>query len=96
MCIINLNARIVFIGEWMLLRNLPKISVLDGSPLSRADLRAVKIDMCRLCVILSAKVTTLRTASYYKQHVTFIHFIFNLLIPTRSLRGWSQCWRTRR
>ncbi len=42
--------------EWMLLRNLPKISILDGSPLSRADLRAVKIDMCRLCVILSAKV----------------------------------------
>ena len=44
--------------EWKLLQNLPKISVLNGSPLSRADLRAVKIDMCRLCVILSAKVKT--------------------------------------
>lgn len=42
--------------EWNLLRNLPKISVLNGSPLSRADLRSVKIDMCRMCVILSAKV----------------------------------------
>merc|ERR1712156_241070 len=42
--------------EWKLLQNLPKISVLNGSPLSRADLRAVKIDMCRMCVILSAKV----------------------------------------
>ena len=41
--------------EWKLLQNLPKISVLNGSPLSRADLRAVKIDMCRMCVILSAK-----------------------------------------
>ena len=30
--------------------------MLNGSPLSRADLRAVKIDMCRLCVVLSAKV----------------------------------------
>lgn len=68
-----------FSGEWLLLKNLPKISVLNGSPLSRADLRAgmcptdaicqilsnnvvlfqnhiaVKIDMCRMCVILSAK-----------------------------------------
>merc|ERR1719420_252775 len=38
-----------------MLQNLPKISVLNGSPLSRADLRAVKIDMCRMCVTLSAK-----------------------------------------
>jgi hypothetical protein len=38
------------------LQNLPKISVLNGDPLSRADLRAVKVDLCRLCVILSAKV----------------------------------------
>ena len=45
-----------FAEEWRLLRNLPKLSVLDGSPLNRADLRAVKIDMCRLCVILSAQV----------------------------------------
>ncbi|XP_059098255.1 calcium-activated potassium channel slowpoke-like isoform X2 [Tigriopus californicus] len=42
--------------EWRLLQNLPKINVLNGSPLSRADLRAVKVDMCRMCVILSAKI----------------------------------------
>ena len=29
--------------EWMLLRNLPKISVMDGNPLNRADIRAVKV-----------------------------------------------------
>jgi len=34
--------------EWKMLQNLPKISVLNGSPLSRADLRAVKIDLCRI------------------------------------------------
>jgi hypothetical protein len=45
-----------FSDEWRLLQNLPKISVLNGNPLSRADLRAVKIDMCRMVVILSAKV----------------------------------------
>ena len=47
-----------FTEEWKLLQNMPKISVLNGSPLSRADLRAVKIDMCRMCVILSAKVSS--------------------------------------
>ena len=47
---------ILFPDEWRLLQNLPKISVLNGNPLSRADLRAVKIDMCRMVVILSAKV----------------------------------------
>ncbi|XP_023325746.1 calcium-activated potassium channel slowpoke [Eurytemora carolleeae] len=41
--------------EWYLLRNLPKISVLDGDPLSRADLRAVKINLSRTCIVLSAK-----------------------------------------
>lgn len=42
--------------EWKMLQNLPKISVLHGSPLSRADLRAVNINLCDMCVILSAKI----------------------------------------
>ncbi|XP_046455238.1 calcium-activated potassium channel slowpoke-like isoform X10 [Daphnia pulex] len=42
--------------EWKMLQNLPKISVLNGSPLSRADLRAVNVNLCDMCVILSAKV----------------------------------------
>ena len=44
--------------EWDTLATLPKISVLHGSPMSRADLRALKIKLCKTCVILSAKVTT--------------------------------------
>jgi len=39
-----------------MLQNLPKISVLNGSPLSRADLSAVNINLCDMCVILSAKI----------------------------------------
>ena len=31
-------------------------SPLQGSPLSRADLRAVNVNLCDMCVILSAKV----------------------------------------
>lgn len=41
--------------EWKMLQNLPKISVLNGSPLSRADLRAVNVNLCDMCCILSAK-----------------------------------------
>ena len=57
--------------EWGLLRNMPKISIMDGNPLNRADIRAVKVscpicssimhfaelqvNLCRTCVLLSAK-----------------------------------------
>ena len=33
------NPVVTLCREWSLLKNLPKISVLDGSPMSRADLR---------------------------------------------------------
>ena len=36
----------------------------QGSPLSRADLRAVNINLCDQCVILSAKVTEHETVGY--------------------------------
>ncbi|XP_070544722.1 calcium-activated potassium channel subunit alpha-1-like isoform X32 [Ptychodera flava] len=40
--------------EWESLKNFPKVNVLDGFPLSRADLRAVNVNLCDMCVILSA------------------------------------------
>lgn len=61
--------------EWYLLKNLPKISVMEGSPMSRADLRALKIKLCKTCVILSAKVNTSMHLTYFK--ITFI-FCFHL------------------
>merc|ERR1719362_2787947 len=42
--------------EWKTLQNLPKISVVNGSPLSRADLRSVNVNLSDMCIILSAKV----------------------------------------
>ncbi|KAL3125406.1 hypothetical protein niasHT_002134 [Heterodera trifolii] len=42
--------------EWKTLHNLPKISILNGNPLSRADLRAVNINLCIMCVIVSARI----------------------------------------
>ena len=41
-------------------------SLLQGSPLSRADLRAVNINLCDMCVILSAKVCL-----YFLLHLSF-------------------------
>lgn len=32
------------------------VVIFQGSPLSRADLRAVNVNLCDMCVILSAKV----------------------------------------
>lgn len=51
---------VVFLGdprflvhEWPKLRNLPKITVVDGDPLNRSDLRAISIKFCAMCVVLS-------------------------------------------
>uniref|UniRef100_A0A4W4HM64 BK channel n=1 Tax=Electrophorus electricus TaxID=8005 RepID=A0A4W4HM64_ELEEL len=56
---------IIFVGsldylkkEWDTLSNFPKVSILPGSPLSRANLRAVNINLCDMCVILSANQNT--------------------------------------
>uniref|UniRef100_A0A915K5Z4 RCK N-terminal domain-containing protein n=1 Tax=Romanomermis culicivorax TaxID=13658 RepID=A0A915K5Z4_ROMCU len=42
--------------EWKTLHNLPKISILNGNPLSRADLRAVNINLCDMCLIISPRI----------------------------------------
>ena len=65
--------------EWDTLATLPKISVLHGSPMSRADLRvnnrylemerdrfnfqAVNVNLCDMCVILSAKISAVEDPS---------------------------------
>ena len=65
--------------EWDTLATLPKISVLHGSPMSRADLRvnnryvkmerdrfnfqAVNVNLCDMCVILSAKISDVEDPS---------------------------------
>ena len=65
--------------EWDTLATLPKISVLNGSPMSRADLRvsccyissiytwfyfqAVNVNLSDMCVILSAKMSAVEDPS---------------------------------
>ncbi|ESO12318.1 hypothetical protein HELRODRAFT_158811 [Helobdella robusta] len=41
--------------EWKSLCNFPRIIILNGSPLNRANLRAVNVNMCDMCVILAAR-----------------------------------------
>lgn len=52
---------IVFLGnatflerEWDEIGDLPMITIVDGDPLNRADLRAVSIKTAAMCVILSS------------------------------------------
>ncbi|CAH1799940.1 unnamed protein product [Owenia fusiformis] len=40
--------------EWKTLGNFPDVYILPGSPLCRADLRRVRINRCKMCVVLSA------------------------------------------
>ncbi|KAF3704334.1 Calcium-activated potassium channel subunit alpha-1 [Channa argus] len=61
---------IVFVGsleylkrEWETLHNFPKVTILPGTPLSRADLRAVNVNLCDMCVILSANQNNIDDAS---------------------------------
>ena len=49
--------------EWDTLEMLPKILVLHGSPMSRADLRAVNVNLSDMCVILSAKMSSVEDPS---------------------------------
>ncbi|CAF1355878.1 unnamed protein product, partial [Didymodactylos carnosus] len=52
---------IVFVGnsvflkkEWKHICNFPKLYIIEGSPNDRAALRAVNIELCDMCVILSS------------------------------------------
>ena len=93
---------LIFLGEWHLLKNLPKVSCLNGSPLSRADLRAVKIDMCRMCVVLSAKVILIHRLSPAYPHlflfqliyrdIQLLYYNFIIIVDTFEVRasfGWQ-------
>ncbi|PAA88249.1 hypothetical protein BOX15_Mlig020874g2 [Macrostomum lignano] len=58
---------IVFVGseslifnEWSIIQNFPNIYVLNGSPLNRANLKAVNIEYVDSCVILSPKANSLQ------------------------------------
>ncbi|XP_059497075.1 calcium-activated potassium channel subunit alpha-1-like [Stegostoma tigrinum] len=58
---------IVFVGsldyinqEWSTISNFPKIFILPGSPLCRADLKAVGISSCDMTVIISSNRTNLQ------------------------------------
>jgi len=41
--------------EWKTIWSFPKISVVNASPLSRADLRAVSIAACDMYVVLARR-----------------------------------------
>ena len=44
--------------EWKIIRNIPKVYLVIGSPLRWANLRAANVTECSVCVILSVLATT--------------------------------------
>ena len=56
-----------FINQhWPLLENTPKLVVYHGNPMSQTDLRAVNINQCYMCAVVStcaARTTTIRLSS---------------------------------
>ncbi|XP_067168375.1 potassium channel subfamily U member 1 [Apteryx mantelli] len=61
---------IVFLGsleylqrEWKFIQNFPKLWLFSGSALSCADLRAVNVQHCAACAILSSNTTALSNPS---------------------------------
>ena len=70
---------------------------IQGSPLSRADLRAVNVNLCDMCIILSAKVNVglaYCIRAYKKDHA--IVESFKSIISVRFPTMWIPPWRTRR
>ena len=61
--------------------NFPALAItffVQGSPLSRADLRAVNVNLCDMCVILSAKVISyfwVLSGTFLKCCCTFLYFL---------------------
>lgn len=61
--VVLLGDRSVIEREWESISNFPKIRVLCGSPLSRQDLRACNINLCEMCVIISASQNAIEDPS---------------------------------
>ena len=61
------------------LATLSKISVLHGSPMSRADLRAVNVNLCDMCVILSAKMSNVDDPSMADKEAVLANLNINAM-----------------
>ena len=55
------------------------ISYFKGSPLSRADLRAVNVNLCDMCVILSAKISNVDDPSMADKEAVLANLNINAM-----------------
>ncbi|XP_041486016.1 calcium-activated potassium channel subunit alpha-1-like [Lytechinus variegatus] len=82
--------------EWETVKNFPKVFVLNGSPLSRADLRAVNVNQCDMCVILSASRNSLDDQSLQDKetilaslNIKAMTFDDSVGLTKAGLQGWN-------
>ncbi|XP_055343003.1 calcium-activated potassium channel subunit alpha-1-like [Paramacrobiotus metropolitanus] len=55
--------------EWKNLYNFPKVTLIKGTALSRADLRAISIHSCSMCVVLTSKIPNYNDATLTDKEV---------------------------
>ena len=55
------------------------VSYFQGSPLSRADLRAVNVNLCDMCVILSAKISNVDDPSMADKEAVLANLNINAM-----------------
>ena len=72
--------------EWGLLRNMPKISIMNGNPLNRADIRAVKVKLFLKKYIY--------IYCFWLRRWTFVGHVF--FSQQKLPRSPSQFWRIKR
>ena len=63
---------------------MPKISVLNGTPMSRADLRSVNVNLSDMCVILSAKISNVEDPSMADKEAVLASLNINAMTFNKS------------
>lgn len=72
--------------EWPLLQNFPRVFALDGSVHERANLRAVNVTRCSMCVVASADAAGGRDAAAVARSSELVLCTINIQSMPRSAR----------
>ena len=72
--------------EWPLLQNFPRVFALDGSVHERANLRAVNVTRCAMCIVASAEAAGGRDAAAITRSSELVLCTINIQSMPRSAR----------
>lgn len=76
--------------EWPSLCNFPLVYVKLGSPLNRFDLRAVKVNRCHMCVVLTTNETSIDDPTLIDKE----SILCSLNIKTMNFQPLADVWKS--